>query len=91
MPTTTKTRIVTLRGMLRSEDGKLKRGCKVRAEIHEMFVHERDEPVKVEYSKPAIADSDDWPDGDYYATYAEREQSFTKSGGQYRSTVKPRL
>ena len=72
-----------MRGILRSADGKLQRNCSVTADRHEMHVNEKADPVKVSYSMVSIADSDDWPDGDYELTYDGEKEMLTKKDGRY--------
>jgi hypothetical protein len=48
-----------------------------------MFTNERDEPVKISYSRVSIADSDDWPDGEYSVTYSDQKELLTKKHGHY--------
>jgi hypothetical protein len=81
--TTTRTKTVVLAGLLRSEDGQLRRHCKVRADRHEIFVSERDEPVKISYCRVSIAGSDDWPDCEYNVTYRDQKEFLTKKHGYY--------
>lgn len=83
--TTTRTTTVILPGILRSEGGQLQRNCKVRVNRHEIHVNERAEPVNITYSGLSIADSDDWPDGDYKVTYADQKELLTKKDGDYRA------
>jgi len=48
-----------------------------------MHVNEKADPVKVSYSMVSIADSDDWPDGDYELTYDGEKEMLTKKDGRY--------
>jgi hypothetical protein len=48
-----------------------------------MTVDEAAAPVAVAYSHLIIADSDDWPDGDYQVIFGGQKELLTKEGGQY--------
>ena len=74
---------VILPAMLRSADGQYQRPCKVSVDKHQMTVDEAAAPVAVAYSHLIIADSDDWPDGDYQVIFGGHKELLTKEGGQY--------
>jgi hypothetical protein len=80
---TPRTTHVILPAMLRSPDGQRQRACKIAVDKHQMTVDEAAAPIAVAYSHLAIADSDDWPDGDYQVIFGGQKELLTKEDGQY--------
>jgi hypothetical protein len=72
---------VPLQGILKGEGRE--RACRVKAVRRATYADEGMRPCCVSYSRCDIADTDDFPDGEYQLTFEKCQVRFIKRAGQY--------